>query len=123
MSTLDISLMYFRTILIPYVIFVKFISTSSLHHLLINLMCETCMLELIAYESLVQEANHVYHYLVDSKRRETDSGKEKSQYQNSSQNTDTVEIYQFVNKLLKNDGFKSRRSENGNGSGLGSSAR
>ena len=80
-------------------------------------MCETCMSELIAYESIVQEATHGYHYLIDSKRRETAAGKEKSQYHNSYQKTDTVEVYQFVNKLLKNDGFKSRRSENGNGSG------
>ena len=121
MRTLDILLIYFRIILILYTIFVKFRSTSSLHNLSINLICATCMLELIAYESLVQEATHGYHYLVGSKRQETAAGKEKSQYHNSSPKTDNVEIYQFVNKLLKNDGFKSRRSENGNGSGLGSS--
>ena len=82
-------------------------------------MCATCMLDIIAYESLLQEATHGYHYLVGSKRQETAAGKEKSQYHNSSQKIDTVEIYQFINKLLKKDGFKSRRSENVNGSGLG----
>ena len=76
MSTLDISLLYFRIILIPYIIFVKFRSTSSLHHLSINLVYATCMLELIAYESLVQEATHGYHYIVGSKRRETASIKD-----------------------------------------------
>ena len=40
-------------------------------------MCEIFMLKLIAYESLVQEATNEYHYIVDSKQRETASGKEK----------------------------------------------
>ena len=81
------------------------------------------MLDLIANQYLVQEATNGYHYLVDSKQRETAAGKEKSQYQNSSPKADNVEIYQSVNKLLKKDGFKICCSENGNGSGLGSSTR
>ena len=75
MRTLDILLIYFRIILILYTIFVKFRSTSSLHNLSINLICATCMLELITYESLAQEANHGYHYLVYSKLQETAAGK------------------------------------------------
>ena len=79
--------------------------------------------ELITYESLVHEATREYRDLVDSKRREPATSKEKSQDQPSLPNADTVAIEQSINKALKQVDFKSRRSGNGSGSGKKSFAR
>ena len=79
--------------------------------------------ELITYESLVQEATHEYRDLVDSKRLEPATIKEKYQDQPSLPKAYTVAIEQSINKALKQVDFKIRHSGNGSGSGGGSSAR
>ena len=78
---------------------------------------------LITYESFVQEATREYRDLVDSKRREPATSKEKSQDQPSLPKAYTVAIEQSINKALKQVGFKSRRSGNGSGSEKGSFTR
>ena len=78
---------------------------------------------LITYESLVQEATLEYRDLVDSKRWELATSKEKSQDQPSLPKAYTAAIEQSINKALKHVDFKSRRSGNGSGSGKGSFAR
>ena len=79
--------------------------------------------DLISYESLVQEATREYRDLVDSKRWEPATSKEKSQDQPSLPKAYTVAIEQPINKALNQVYLKSRRSGNGSGSGKGSSAR
>ena len=79
--------------------------------------------DLITYEYLVQEATREYRDLVDSKRWEPATSKEKSQDQPSFPKAYTVAIEQSINKALKQVDFKSRRSGNGSGSGKGSFAR
>ena len=79
--------------------------------------------DLITYEYLVQEATQEYHNIVDSKRWEPATSKEKSQDQPSLPKAYNVAIEQSINKALKQVDFKSRRSGNGSGSGKGSSAR
>ena len=79
--------------------------------------------DLITYESLVQEATQEYRDLVDSKRWELATSKEKSQYQPSLPKAYTVAIEHSINKALKQVDFNSRRSGNGSGSGKGSSSR
>ena len=79
--------------------------------------------DLITYESLVQEATQEYRDIMDSKRWELATSKEKSQDQTSLPNAYTVDIEQSINKALKQVYFKSRRSGNGSGSGRGSYAR
>ena len=78
---------------------------------------------LITYESLVQEATREYRDLVDSKRWEPATSKEKSRDQPSLPKAYTVAIEQSITKALKKVGFKSRRSGNGSGSEKGSFAR
>ena len=77
----------------------------------------------ITYESLVQEATREYRNLVDSKRWEPATSKEKSQDQPLLPKAYTVAIEQSINKALKQVDFKSLRSGNGIGSGKGSFAR
>ena len=79
--------------------------------------------DLITYESLLQEATREYRDLVDSKRWEPATSKEKSQDQPSLPKAYTVSIEQSINKALKQVDFKSRRSGNGSGSGRGSTDR
>ena len=79
--------------------------------------------DLITYESLVQDATREYRDLVDSKRWEPATSKEKSQDQPSLPKSYTVAIEHSINKALKQVYFKSRRSGNSGGSGRGSSAR
>ena len=79
--------------------------------------------DLIPYESLVQEATREYRDLVDSKRWEPSTSKEKSQDQPSHPKAYTVSIEKSINKAFKQDDFKSRRSGNSSSSGRGSSAR
>ena len=79
--------------------------------------------DIITYESLVQEATREYRDLVDSKRWELTTIKEKSQDQPSLPKTYTVVIEHSINKALKQVYFRSRRSGNGSGSGKGSSTR
>ena len=79
--------------------------------------------DLITYESLVQEATREYRDLLDSKRWEPATNKEKSQDQPSLQKAYNVAIEQSINKALKQVDFKSRRSVNGSGSGKGSFAK
>ena len=79
--------------------------------------------DLITYESLVQEATREYRDLVDSKRWEPATRKEKSQDQPLLPKAYTVAIEQSINKALKHVDFKIRRSGNSSGSGRGSSAR
>ena len=79
--------------------------------------------DLITYESLVQEATQKYRDLVDSKRWEPATIKEKSQDQPSLRKAYTVAIEHSINKALKQVYFKSRRSGNVSGSGKGSFAR
>ena len=79
--------------------------------------------DLITYESLVQESTRKYHDLVDSKRWEPTTSKEKSQDQTPLLKAYTVAIEQAINKALNQVDDKIRRSGNGNGSGKGSSAR
>ena len=74
-------------------------------------------------ESLVQEATREYLDLVDSKRWEPDTSKEKSQDQPLLPKAYTVAIEQSTNKALKQVDFRIRRSGNGGGSGKGSTAR
>ena len=57
--------------------------------------------DLIICDSLLQEATHKYRDLVDSKRWEPATSKEKSQYQPSLQKSYTVVIEQTINKYLK----------------------
>ena len=71
--------------------------------------------DLITYESLVQEATQEYRDLVDSKRWEPATSKEKSQYQPSLPKAYTVAIEQLVNKDLKQVDFKIRLSVNNSG--------
>ena len=79
--------------------------------------------DLITYESLVQEDTREYRNLVDSKRWEPATSKEKSQDQPSLPKAYTVAIEKSINKALKQVDFKSRRSGNGSGSGKGSFSR
>ena len=79
--------------------------------------------DLITYEFLVQEATQEYHDLVDSKRWEPATSKEKSQYQPSLPRAYNVAIEQSINKDLKQVYFSSLRSGNNSGSVRGSSAR
>ena len=60
---------------------------------------------------------------MDSKRWEPATSKEKSQDQPSLPKAYTVAIEQTINKYLKQVDFKRHRSENGSGSGRGSSYR
>ena len=60
---------------------------------------------------------------MDSKRWEPATSKEKSQDQPSLPKTYTVAIEQPINKASNKFDFKRHRSENGSGSGRGSSAR
>ena len=72
-------------------------------------MCDIYVLsqeDLITYESLVQEATKEYHDLVDSKRWEPPTSKEKSQDQPSLPKAYTVAIEQYINKALKQVDFK-----------------
>ena len=66
--------------------------------------------DLITYESLVQEATREYRNLVDSKRWEPATSKEKSQDQPSLPKAYTVAIEQSIKKALKQVDFKSRCS-------------
>ena len=75
--------------------------------------------DLITYESLVQEATREYRDLVDSKRWEPSTRKEKYKYQPSLPKAYNVAIEQSINKALKQVDFKIRHSGNGNGSGKG----
>ena len=79
--------------------------------------------DLITYEALVQEATREYRDLVDSKRWEPATSKEKSQDQPSLPKAYTMAIEQSINKASKQVDFKSRRSGNGSGSGKESFAR
>ena len=79
--------------------------------------------DLITYEYLLQETTREYRDLVDSKRWEPDTSKEKSQDQPSLPKAYTVAIEQSINKALKQVDFKILRSGNDSGSGRGSSAR
>ena len=79
--------------------------------------------DLITYESLAQDATREYRDLVDSKRWEPATSKEKSQDQPSLSKAYTVAIEQSINKDLNQVDFKSRRSGNGSGSGKGSFAK
>ena len=79
--------------------------------------------DLITYEALVQEATREYRDLVDSKRWEPATSKEKSQDQPSIPKAYTVAIEQSINKALKQVYLKSCRSGNVSGSGKGSFAR
>ena len=79
--------------------------------------------DLIAYESLVKEATREYRDIMDSKRWELDTIKEKSQEQPSLPNSYNVAIEQSTNKALKQVDFKICNSGNSSGSGRGSSAR
>ena len=79
--------------------------------------------DLITYESLVQESTREYRDLVDSKRWERATSKEKSQDQPSLPKTYTVAIEQSINKALKQVDFKSCRSGNDSRSGRSSSVR
>ena len=72
--------------------------------------------DLITYESLVQEATREYCDLVDSKRWEPATSKEKSQDQPLLPKAYTVTIENPINKALKQVDFKSHRSGNGSGS-------
>ena len=67
-----------------------------------------------------QEATREYHNLVDSKRWEPVTSKEKSQDQPSLPKAYTVPIEKSINKVLKQVDFKSLRSGNDSGSGKGS---
>ena len=60
---------------------------------------------LITYESLVQEATREYRDLVDSKRWEPTTSKEKSQDKPSLPKSYTVAIEQSINKALKQVDF------------------
>ena len=62
--------------------------------------------DLITCESIVQEAAHEYHNLVDSKRWGTATGREKSQDQPSLPKSYTVAIEQSSNKALNQVYFK-----------------
>ena len=89
-------------------------------------MCDMDVLsqeDLITYESLVQEATREYRDIVDSKRWEPATSKEKSQDQPSLPKAYTVAIEQSINKDLKQVDFKSRCSGNVSGSGKGSFAK
>ena len=79
--------------------------------------------DIITYESLVQEATQEYRGLVDSKRWEPATSKEKSQDQPLLPKVYNVAIEQSINKALKQVDFKIRRSGNVSGSGRRSSAR
>ena len=79
--------------------------------------------DLITYESLVQEATREYCNLVDSKRWEPATSKEKSQDQPSLSKAYTVAIEKSIKKALKQVDFKSRSNGNGSGSGKGSFAK
>ena len=79
--------------------------------------------EITTYDSLVQEATCEYRDIVDSKWREPDTSKKKSQYQPSLPKAYMVAIEKFSNKALKKVDFKSRRSGNSSGSGGDSSVK
>ena len=79
--------------------------------------------DLITYESTVQEATREYRDLVDLKRWEPATSKEKSQDQPFLPKAYTVAIEQSINKSLMQVDFKSCRSGNVSCSGRGSSAR
>ena len=72
--------------------------------------------DLKTYESLVQEATREYRDLVDSKRWEPATSKEKYQYQPSLRKAYTVVIEQSIKKALKHISLKILRSGNGSGS-------
>ena len=78
---------------------------------------------LITYKSLVQEATQEYLNIVDSKRWEPATIKEKSQDQPSLPKSYNVAIDQSINKDLEQVDFKICHGENGSGSGRGSYAR
>ena len=89
-------------------------------------MCDVDIIsqeDIITYESLVQEATREYRNLVDSKRWEPATSKEKSQDQPSLPKAYTVAIKHSINKSLNQVDFKCRCSVNSSGSGRGSSAR
>ena len=71
----------------------------------------------------MQEATREYHNLVDSKRWEPATSKEKSQEQPLLPKAYTVATEQSINKALKQVDNKSRRSGNGCGFGKSSFAR
>ena len=78
---------------------------------------------LVTYESLVQEAAREYRNLVDSKRWEPATSKEKSQDQPLLPKAYNVAIEQSSNKTLKQVDFKSFRSGTGSDSRRGLSVR
>ena len=78
--------------------------------------------DLITYESPVQESTREDSDLVDSKRWELATSKEKSPDQPSIPKAYTIAIEQSINKALKQVDFKRHRSGNGSGSVKGSSA-
>ena len=61
--------------------------------------------DLITYESFVQEATQEYRDFVYSKRWETTTSKEKSQYQPSLPKAYTVDIEKSINKALNQVDF------------------
>ena len=67
---------------------------------------------LISYESLVQDATREYWNLVDSKRWEPNTGKEKSKDQPSLPRAYTVAIDNFINNFLNQVDFTSLCSGN-----------
>ena len=89
-------------------------------------MCDVYVIsqeEITTYESLVQEATQEYRDIVDSKRWEPATTKEKSQDQPSLPKAYTVNIEKLINKALRQVNFKSRRSVNVSGSRGGRSVR
>ena len=96
--------------MITYYVFGELRSTRRLQSLSVCDMDVISTEELITYESLVQEATHEYHELVDSKQWETDTRNEKSQDQTSLPKAYTVAIEQSLNKDLKQVDFKIHRS-------------
>ena len=79
--------------------------------------------DIITYDILVQEATREYRDIVDSKRWEPATSKEKSQNSPLLPKEYNVAIKQPINKALKQVDFKSRHSGNVSGSGIGSFAR
>ena len=89
-------------------------------------MCDVDVIsqeDIKTYESLVQEATQENCDLVDSKRWEHATIKEKSQDQPLLPKAYTIINEQSINKSLKQVDFKIHRSGNGSGSGRGSSSR
>ena len=75
--------------------------------------------DLITYESLLQEATQTYRDLVDSKRWEPATSKEKSQELPSLPKGYTVTIEHSINKALEWVDLKIHRNGNVSGSGRG----